>query len=63
MLGTYGRQAGFQPAITPVLDQFAAEASLFETAYAQVPTCGASRASLMTRLTPPLPKPSPPSPS
>lgn len=50
MLGTYGRQAGFQPAITPVLDQFAAEASLFETAYAQVPTCGASRASLMTSL-------------
>lgn len=50
LLGTYGRQSGFAPAITPIIDQFAAEGSLFETAYAQVPMCGASRASLMTSL-------------
>ncbi|EOD17735.1 hypothetical protein EMIHUDRAFT_209682 [Emiliania huxleyi CCMP1516] len=50
LLGTYGRQSGFAPAITPIIDQFAVEGSLFETAYAQVPMCGASRASLMTSL-------------
>ena len=50
LFGSYGRQAGFAPARTPSIDRFAAEGSLFETAYAQAPTCGASRASLMTSL-------------
>jgi iduronate 2-sulfatase len=38
--------------VTPALDQLAAEGVVFERAFANVPTCGASRASLMTGLRP-----------
>lgn len=37
---------------TPNLDQLAAEGTLFRRAYCMVPTCGASRASLMTGIRP-----------
>ena len=47
-LGCYGA-AG---ASTPHLDRFAETAVLFSHAYCQVPTCGASRASLFTGLRP-----------
>ena len=38
--------------VTPALDQLAAEGVVFKRAFANVPTCGASRASLMTGLRP-----------
>ena len=47
-LGCYGVES----ADTPHLDRFAASSVLFERAYCQVPTCGASRASLFTGLRP-----------
>ena len=47
-LGCYGVAS----ASTPHLDRFADTAVLFERAYCQVPTCGASRASLFTGLRP-----------
>ena len=47
-LGCYGVES----ASTPNLDRFAETAVLFERAYCQVPTCGASRASLFTGLRP-----------
>ena len=37
---------------TPNLDALAARGALFERAYCMVPTCGASRASLMTSIRP-----------
>lgn len=47
-LGCYGR-----PAMqTPNIDRLAASSTLFERAYCMVPTCGASRASLLTGLRP-----------
>jgi iduronate 2-sulfatase len=47
-LGCYG----FQEMHTPNLDRLAARGVLFERAYCMVPTCGASRASLMTGIRP-----------
>ena len=47
-LGAYGK--GFMH--TPSLDALAARGVLFERAYCMVPTCGASRAALMTGLRP-----------
>lgn len=47
-LGCYGRA----PMHTPNLDRLADQGVLFERAYCMVPTCGASRASLMTGLRP-----------
>lgn len=38
---------------TPNMDQLAATATLFRNHYVQVPTCGASRASILTGLLPP----------
>ena len=38
--------------ISPNIDRLAAEGTLFERAYVQVPVCGASRASMMTGLRP-----------
>ncbi|MBR9908817.1 MAG: sulfatase [Gammaproteobacteria bacterium] len=43
---------GDQRAITPNLDQLASEGLLFNRAYANVPVCGASRASMMTSVYP-----------
>ena len=43
-LGCYGATE----TITPNIDALAADSVLFENAYCQVPTCGASRASLLT---------------
>jgi len=43
-LGSYGATE----TITPNIDALAADSVLFENAYCQVPTCGASRASLLT---------------
>lgn len=43
---------GVEHVISPNLDRLAAGALLFERAYCMVPTCGASRASLMTSLRP-----------
>ena len=47
-LGCYG----VEHAITPHLDAFAATARVFERHYVVAPTCGASRAALMTGLAP-----------
>jgi len=47
-LGAYGAHH----VASPRLDALAAESVLFENAYAQVPVCGASRASLLTGLRP-----------
>ena len=47
-LGCYGHKETYSPNI----DRIAAEGTLFENAYVQVPVCGASRASLMTGLYP-----------
>ena len=47
-LGAYGDRA----AVTPNLDRLAASSVVFERAYANVPVCGASRASLLTGLRP-----------
>ena len=47
-LGCYGAAS----AVTPHVDRFAASGVLFSAAYCQVPTCGASRASLFTGLRP-----------
>lgn len=47
-LGCYGKSFMH----TPHLDRLAARGVLFERAYCMVPTCGASRASLMTGLRP-----------
>ena len=43
---------GRQNMVTPNLDRLASRGVLFERAYCMVPTCGASRASLMTGLRP-----------
>ena len=43
---------GREGMITPNLDRLAGESLLFERAYCMVPTCGASRASLMTGIRP-----------
>jgi arylsulfatase A-like enzyme len=43
---------GDDRAITPNLDKLAAEGTLFTRAYANVPVCGASRASMMTSVYP-----------
>ena len=45
-LGCYSHKETYSPNI----DRIAAEGTLFENAYVQVPVCGASRASLMTGL-------------
>ena len=47
-LGCYGANE----TLSPNIDRIASEGTLFETAYVQVPVCGASRASLMTGLYP-----------
>lgn len=47
-LNCYGRQQ----MISPNIDALAASGVLFERAYCMVPTCGASRASLMTSIRP-----------
>ena len=47
-LGAYGDST----AVTPNLDRLAGQSVLFERAYASVPVCGASRASLLTGLAP-----------
>jgi|WetSurMetagenome_2_1015567.scaffolds.fasta_scaffold54837_2 arylsulfatase A-like enzyme len=47
-LGCYGNS----PAITPNLDRLASDGSLFINHFANVPTCGASRASLLTGMLP-----------
>jgi arylsulfatase A-like enzyme len=47
-LNCYGRSQMH----TPHIDQLASSGTLFERAYAMVPTCGASRASLMTGIRP-----------
>lgn len=47
-LGCYGHTAMH----TPHIDRLAAKGILFERAYCMVPTCGASRASLMTGIRP-----------
>ena len=47
-LGCYGEQMMH----TPNIDRLAAEGTVFERAYCMVPTCGASRASLMTGIRP-----------
>lgn len=47
-LGCYGADETFSPNI----DRIAEEGTLFETAYVQIPVCGASRASMMTGLYP-----------
>lgn len=47
-LGCYGKQHMHSPNI----DQLAQSGTLFERAYCMVPTCGASRASLMTGIRP-----------
>ena len=44
------------PAITPSLDALAAEGRRFDRHYAVVPTCGASRAALLTGLAPSTPE-------
>ncbi len=43
---------GAFPVKTPHIDRLAAQAVRFENAYCQVPTCGASRSSLMTSILP-----------
>ena len=43
---------GVEHVVSPNLDRLAASGLLFERAYCMVPTCGASRASLMTSLRP-----------
>ena len=43
-LGTYGATE----TLSPNIDALAADSTLFERAYCQVPTCGASRASMLT---------------
>ena len=48
MLGCYGNQY----IKTPNIDRLAAEGTLFEKAYCNVPVCGASRASLLTGMRP-----------
>jgi iduronate 2-sulfatase len=47
-LGCYGRRQ----MVTPHIDRLAAEGTLFERAYCQVPVCGATRASLLTGVRP-----------
>jgi len=47
-LGCYGLDSMH----TPNIDRLAAEGTLFERSYCMVPTCGASRASLMTGIRP-----------
>ena len=47
-LASYGKQFMH----TPHIDRLAKRGVLFERAYAMVPTCGASRASLMSGLRP-----------
>ena len=47
-LGCYGHKE----TLSPHIDRIASEGTLFETAYVQVPVCGASRASMMTGLYP-----------
>ena len=47
-LGCYG----YPETHSPHMDRLASEGTLFETAYVQVPVCGASRASMMTGLYP-----------
>ena len=47
-LGAYGDAH----AVTPTLDRLAEQGVAFERAYANVPVCGASRASLLTGLRP-----------
>ena len=47
-LGCYGHTE----TLSPQIDRIASEGTLFETAYVQVPVCGASRASMMTGLYP-----------
>ena len=47
-LGCYGKEH----IQSPNIDRLASESTLFERAYCMVPTCGASRASLMTGLRP-----------
>jgi len=47
-LGCYG----YPQTHSPHMDRLASEGTLFETAYVQVPVCGASRASMMTGLYP-----------
>ncbi len=47
-LGCYGASETY----SPNMDRIANEGTLFETAYVQVPVCGASRASMMTGLYP-----------
>ena len=43
---------GFESMHTPNIDRLAAQGTIFERAYCMVPTCGASRASLMTGVRP-----------
>lgn len=43
---------GVEHVISPNIDRLASEGLLFERAYCMVPTCGASRASLMTSIRP-----------
>lgn len=43
---------GDKRAITPNIDKLAAQGALFKRAYANVPVCGASRASMMTSIYP-----------
>ena len=47
-LGCYG----VKQMRTPNIDRLAAQGTVFERAYCMVPTCGASRASLMTGIRP-----------
>ncbi len=47
-LGCYGQKQ----IVSPNLDRLAAEGTLFRRSYCMVPTCGASRASLMTGIRP-----------
>ena len=47
-LGCYG----FEQMQTPNIDRLASQGVVFERAYCMVPTCGASRASLMTGIRP-----------
>ena len=48
ILGCYGNDF----ALTPTIDQFASQGTVFRNAHCQFPVCGGSRASLMTGLRP-----------